>query len=159
MSWASVDLYDDFEDSVSTCGLQFRSLGAKERFCGPVRTVSCFEDNSLVRSLLETPGEGCVLVVDGQGSMGCALMGDMIAAMAARNGWAGVLINGCVRDALELKQIDLGIFALGTNPAKSRKQNAGRVDEPVIIGNGLIAPGMWIYCDIDGVLISPKKIT
>jgi len=159
MDWASVDLYDEFESRVSTAALQFRSFGGRERFCGPVRTVQCYEDNSLVRRALETPGEGAVLVVDGRGSMRCALLGDMIAAMAADNGWAGVLINGCVRDAAQLKRIDLGIFALGTNPAKSRKQNAGQDGISVIIGEAVISPGMWVYCDGDGVLISPVRLT
>ena len=159
MSWATVDLYDDYENSVTTCSLQFRAFGGKSSFCGLVRTVRCFEDNSKVRSTLETPGEGSVLVVDGNGSLRCALLGDNIAAMAARNGWSGIIINGCVRDTLELKPIDIGIFALGTNPAKSRKEGTGRVDEMVSFGDARFSPGDWIYCDIDGVLISPKKLT
>ncbi len=158
MQWASVDLYDKFEDSVATCSAQFRSFGAVARFCGPIETVSCFEDNSLVRKALEEQGEGRVLVVDGKGSMRCALLGDMIAAMAARNNWAGIMINAAVRDCEELANINIGIFALGTNPAKSRKQGAGQSGVRLVFGDAVFEPGSWVYCDADGVLIAPRKL-
>ena len=91
---ATTDLYDDFEDSCQTCSLQFRDFGARKRFHGPVRTVECFEDNVLFRRLLNEPGDGAVIVVDGKGSTARALMGDMLAARASANGWAGIIING-----------------------------------------------------------------
>ena len=158
MSWTSVDLYDDYEGRVATCSLLLRSYGGRDRFYGPIRTVRCYEDNSFVRKTLEQPGKGCVLVVDGNGSTRCALMGDMIAEMAAQNGWAGVIINGCVRDTLALRQIDLGVLALGANPAKSHKADNGLVDEPVRMGDVLFEPGMWIYCDQDGILVSHQQL-
>ncbi len=158
MQWASVDLYDEFEGSIATCSAQFRSFGAVSRFCGEIETVSCFEDNSLVRKTLEKDGKGRVLVVDGKGSVRCALLGDMIAAMAAKNNWAGIIINGAVRDVAELANINIGIFALGTNPAKSRKQGAGQSGVQLVFGDAVFEPENQVYCDVDGVLIAPHRL-
>ena len=155
---ATTDLYDDHEGSVQTCSLQFRDFGAVTRFCGPVRTVRCRNDNQLFRTLLGEPGEGCVLVVDGGGSLNNALMGDILAAKGVANGWAGCIINGVVRDSAELATIGIGIKALGTNPAKSSKTGAGEIDVSVEFGGVCFEPGHWAYCDEDGVLISAKEI-
>lgn len=155
---ATTDLYDDFEGSCKTCAMQFRDFGARQRFHGPIRTVECFEDNVVFRQLLNEPGDGAVIVVDGQGSTARALMGDMLAARAASNGWAGVIINGVIRDSAEIAGIDLGVKALGVNPAKSAKKGAGRIDVPVEFGGVTFRPGDWIYCDEDGVLVSPRQI-
>jgi regulator of ribonuclease activity A len=155
---ATTDLYDDFEDSCQTCSLQFRDFGARKRFHGPVRTVECFEDNVLFRQLLGEPGNGAVVVVDGQGSTARALMGDMLAARGSANGWAGVIINGAIRDSAEIADIEIGVKALGVNPAKSAKQGAGQVDVPLEFGGVIFRPGEWVYCDEDGVLVSPNEI-
>jgi len=155
---ATTDLYDDFEDSCQTCSLQFRDFGARKRFHGPVRTVECFEDNVLFRQLLDLPGNGAVIVVEGQGSTARALMGDMLAARGSDNGWAGVIINGVIRDSAEIADIDLGVKALGVNPAKSAKHGVGRIDVPVTFGDVTFKPGDWVYCDEDGVLVSPREI-
>ena len=155
---ATCDLYDDHEGNVQTCFLQFRDFGARRRFCGPVRTVSCHEDNSVVRELLGEPGNGAVIVVDGQGSTGKALLGDMLAARAAENGWSGLIINGAVRDSAELAEIDIGVKALGTNPAKSVKKGAGELDVIVEFGGARFEPGHWVYCDEDGVLVAPGML-
>lgn len=155
---ATTDLYDDFEDSCQTCSLQFRDFGARKRFHGPVRTVECFEDNVLFRQLLDLPGNGAVIVVEGQGSTARALMGDMLAARGSANGWAGVIINGVIRDSAEIADIDLGVKALGVNPAKSAKHGVGRIDVPVTFGDVTFKPGDWVYCDEDGVLVSPREI-
>ena len=155
---ATTDLYDDFEQSCQTCSTQFRDFGARKRFHGPVRTVECFEDNVLFRQLLDEPGDGAVIVVDGKGSTAKALMGDMLAARASANGWAGVIINGVVRDSAEIDGIEIGIKALGVNPAKSEKRGEGRTDVAVAFGGATFRPGDWVYCDEDGVLVSPERI-
>ncbi len=154
----TTDLYDDNAETVSTCSTQFRDFGALRSFSGPVRTVKCRNDNQLLRTLLGEPGEGAVLVVDGDGSTEVALLGDMLAARGASNGWSGLVINGAVRDSAELAEIDIGIKALGVNPAKSSKTGAGEIDVPVTFGGVAFNPGNWIYCDEDGVLVSPSAI-
>ena len=151
---ATADLYDDYEHDVDTCSVLFRDFGGRQSFCGPVRTVKCRNDNSLLRELLAEPGEGAVIVVDGDGSTERALLGDLLAAKGAANGWSGLVINGVIRDSVEVAGIDLGVKALGTNPAKSEKQGRGEVDCPVEFGGVRFAPGSWVYCDEDGVLLS-----
>jgi regulator of ribonuclease activity A len=155
---ATTDLYDDFEGSCQTSSTQFRDFGARKRFHGPVRTIECFEDNVLFRQLLDEPGNGAVIVVNGKGSTAKALMGDMLAARASANGWAGVIINGAVRDSAEMAGIDIGIKALGVNPAKSNKHGEGQADVPVEIGGATFRPGDWVYCDEDGVLVSQQEL-
>ena len=154
----TTDLYDDHADKASTCSAQFRDFGALRSFSGPIRTVKCRNDNQLLRTLLGEQGEGAVLVVDGDGSTEVALLGDMLAARGSNNGWSGLVINGAVRDSAELAGIEIGIKALGVNPAKSSKTGAGEVDIPVIFGGATFQPGNWIYCDQDGVLVSPMPI-
>jgi regulator of ribonuclease activity A len=153
------DLYDDFEDIAITCSVQFRDFGGKRQFSGPIRTVQCRNDNQLFRALMDEPGEGAVAVVDGDASTDVALIGDIIAAKAAKNGWSGVVIHGAVRDVAVLSTIDLGIKALGVNPAKSIKKGEGAVDVVVSFGGISFAPGNWIYCDENGVLVAPKALT
>lgn len=155
---ATCDLYDDHEGKVQTCSLQFRDFGARRQFFGPVRTVRCCNDNSVLRDLLGKPGDGAVIVVDGRGSTEKALLGDILAAKAAENGWAGVIINGVVRDSRVLARIDIGIKSLGTNPAKSIKKGEGDVDVKVAFGDATFEPGFWVYCDEDGVLVSRSPI-
>lgn len=155
----TTDLYDDFEDIASTCALQFRDFGGRQRFFGQIRTVQCRNDNSLFRALMNEAGDGAVAVVDGDGSTEVALIGDMIAAKAAENGWAGVVINGAVRDVAELAGIGIGIKALGVNPAKSVKKGRGTVDVTVEFGGVRFEPGHWIYCDENGVLTTAKELS
>ena len=155
---ATTDLYDDYIDTVATCSIQFRDFGAVARFSGPIRTVRCRNDNQLLRTLLDDPGKGAVLVVDGDGSTEAALLGDLLAAKAANNGWSGIVIHGAVRDSAELAGIAVGIKAIGVNPAKSTKTGAGDVDVAVAFGGVSFEPGHWVYCDEDGVLVSPARI-
>ncbi len=155
----TTDLYDDFGDIAATCATQFRDFGGRKQFFGPVRTVQCYRDNQLFRALLDEPGDGAVVVVDGGGALESALMGDIIAAKGSANGWAGVVIFGAVRDSAELANIDFGAKALGTNPAKSSKKGAGAVDVPVEFGGVRFEPGQWIYCDEDGILVAPAELT
>ena len=123
-----VDIYDNFEDDVQSCDTQFTNYGGRREFCGEIVTISCFQDNGLVKKTLNSPGEGKVLVVDGHGSLHTALMGDMIAEAGVENGWAGVIINGPIRDSAEVAKMDFGCKALGTNPRKSAKDGAGQTD-------------------------------
>jgi regulator of ribonuclease activity A len=155
---ATTDLYDDFGDLVQTCSVQFQDYGGKTRYSGPIRTVKCFRDNQLFRALLDEPGNGCVVIVDGGASTESALMGDIIAAKGAKNGWAGCVILGAVRDSTELAKIEFGAKALGVNPAKSSKAGQGEVDVTLEFGGARFEPGHWVYCDEDGVLVAPHEL-
>lgn len=157
MTSSTADLYDELEEALQSVSLQFQNLGGKQAFSGPVRTVKCHEDNALLRSVLSSPGEGAVLVVDGGGSLERALMGDMIADIAVGNGWSGVIINGAVRDRAVLADLPLGIKALGSNPRKSTKTGAGEVDVPVTIGGVVFEPGAMVHADLDGILVERPK--
>ena len=160
---ATTDLCDANEDLLADGSLRvlaplFRSWGARAAFAGPVSTLRCFEDNSLVRTALEEPGEGRVLVVDGGGSLRCALLGGNLAQLADRNGWAGVIVNGCVRDADEIDACAIGVRALAAHPRKSDKRGIGQRDAVVEFAGSRIAPGQWCYADRDGILISDRPL-
>ncbi|GAA3757628.1 ribonuclease E activity regulator RraA [Microbacterium kribbense] len=154
MSTSTADLWDERGDQLSALPTQFRDLGGRVRFSGPARTVRCLEDNVVLAGVLETPGDGAVLVVDGAGSLACALMGDRIAGLAVAHGWSGVIINGAVRDSVALADLPLGIKALGTNPRKSGKAGSGAADVEVTIGGVVIRPGAMITADEDGVVVA-----
>jgi regulator of ribonuclease activity A len=136
----------------------FIVLGARTAFAGPASTLKVFEDNSLVADAVKTPGQGRVLVVDAGGSLRCAVFGGNLAANAARNGWAGVLINGCARDAGEINAADLGVRALALHPRRSVKRGVGQRDVPVTFLGVTVRPEEWIYADADGVLVSARPI-
>lgn len=156
--FTTADLIDEHGDTLRSCATQFRDHGGRATFAGPIRTVTCHEDNGLVKQVLNTPGEGAVLVVDGGGSLRSALMGDMIAEAAVANGWAGVVIFGAVRDTVALSTLDLGVKALGSNPRKSLKDAAGRLDTPVSFGDVTFVPGEWLYSDHDGIVVNATRI-
>ena len=156
--WNTCDLYDEHENQVQTCALPLRHFGGKSSYCGQIETVSCWEDNVLVKETLSQDGAGKVLVVDGKGSLACALLGDILAALGEHNGWQGIVMNGMVRDSQKLCKISIGIMALGTNPKKSRKDGDGAVSVPLFFGSTIFKPGMYIYCDHDGILVAEKKI-
>lgn len=154
MSQISVaDLCDEHEGVIEVCVAPFRDFGGRTAFSGPIRTVRCHEDNSLVKATLAEPGEGYVLVVDGGGSLHRALVGDVLAADAVKNGWAGIVVYGAVRDAVVLSTLDIGIKALGTNPMRSVKRGEGVVDTPVAFGGLVFLPGDMLYADEDGVAV------
>ncbi len=136
----------------------FRNFGALVRFSGQVATVRCFEDNSLVKAAVDSPGLGRVLVVDGGGSLRRALLGGNLGAAAARNGWAGVLVDGCVRDVAELAPLALGILALASVPMPPEKRAQGQSDVPVQVQGVWVRPGDWLYADADGVVIGSKPL-
>lgn len=150
---STADLYDIHGDALQSLALQLRDFGGNIAFEGPIRTVRCFQDNQLVKDLLTTPGGGAVLVIDGSGSLGTALMGDLIAASAVTNGWAGVLIHGAIRDSATIGRLPLGVKALGTNPRKSAKTGTGQVDVVLRFGDVEFRPGARLYADEDGVLV------
>ncbi|MDQ0644527.1 ribonuclease E activity regulator RraA [Microbacterium murale] len=153
MTKATADLYDEFGDELQSLPVQFLSFGRRTAFDGPIRTIRCVEDNALVKTILATPGDGAVLVVDGGGSLQTALMGDMIAESAVANGWAGVVINGAIRDSVAINGLDLGVKALGTNPRKSAKLGAGEVDVDVSFGGVVFHVGAHLHSDADGILV------
>lgn len=150
----TADLFDERGDDLDSCELQLRQYGGRAAFTGTVVTIRCLEDNALVKSTLATPGDGKVLVVDGAGSLRTALMGDLIAGSALENGWSGVVIHGCVRDVVALRELDLGVKALGSNPRKSAKTGAGEVDVPVSFGGITFHPGAQLWSDDDGILVA-----
>lgn len=151
----TADLMDE-RDDLQSCEVQFDQFGGQSRFNGRVRTVQCFEDNLLVRKVLAQDGRGMVLVVDGGGSYRTALLGGQLAKSAVDHGWAGVIVNGCVRDAVELEALPIGIKALGTNPRRSAKLGNGRVDVPVSFGGVTFAPGAAVFSDEDGLVVGPS---
>ena len=151
---ATADLVDELGDDTRSCDTQFRQFGGRAMFAGPISTVRCFQDNALLKSLLSEPGNGGVLVVDGGGSLHTALVGDVIAELARSNGWAGLVVNGAVRDAAALRGIDIGIKALGTNPRKSTKTGAGERDVEVALGGVTFVPGEIAYSDGDGIVVT-----
>lgn len=157
MSWTTPDLCDDHPD-VHVVDPVFRSYGGRAAFHGRIVTIYCFEDNSRVRELANTPGEGRVIVVDGGGSVRRALLGDQIAAAAARNGWSGLLIHGAVRDVDALAETDLGVQALASHPMKTDKRGLGDVDVAVTFAGVTFVPGEWLYADRNGVIVSPRSL-
>ena len=152
------DLCDDFFDEITVLEPIFTDYGGKSKFSGEIVTIKCFEDNSLVRDAVHTGGRGRVLVVDGGGSLRHALLGDLLAAAAAENGWQGLLINGCVRDVEILETIDLGVKALNCFPVKTEKRGEGRLDVNVSFAGARIQPGQFLYSDTNGVVIARHKL-
>ncbi len=157
---ATADLVDAYRDSgrIVSCGVQFAHFGKRTRFAGAIRTIETHEDNALVKKLAGEPGRGGVLVIDGAGSLRTALVGDKIAGLAAANGWAGLVIFGAIRDAAALRDIDIGIKALGSNPWTSAKAGLGAVDIPVRFGGTTFTPGAWLYSDEDGILVADGEL-
>lgn len=156
MSFATADLVDQYEGTIASAAILWRDFGGIVAFGGPIRTVRCHRDNALLKSLLATPGDGAVLVVDGGGSLASALVGDVIAGLAVKNGWAGLIVHGVIRDADAIGTLALGVKALGTNPLKSSKTGDGDADVPVTIGGCLFTPGHHVYADRDGVVVLPN---
>jgi regulator of ribonuclease activity A len=151
---STADLYDEHGEDLQSCSLQLRHHGAHLVFEGVVSTVRCHRDNALVKAALAEPGHGKVLVVDGGGSLESALMGDLIAASAVRNGWAGVVIHGAVRDVAAIRDLPLGVLALGSNPRKSAKDGVGERDVTVGFGGVDFVPGEHLWADEDGILVT-----
>lgn len=158
MDFKTADLVDDFDPEVELCNLPFKSFGRRRAFYGEVQTVKCFEDNALLKAELQQPGRGRVLVVDAGGSTRVAMVGDIIAGLAIDNGWAGILVNGCIRDSEEIDSMAIGLRCLGTSPKKSSKEGAGQAGIPIKFGGVIFRPGDYVYSDADGVLVSASKL-
>lgn len=170
ISFATCDLCDahktDSSEQFRVLPPVFSDYGARRVFAGPVTTVKCFEDNTLVKAAVDSCGTvetaqgriGKVLVVDGAGSLRRALLGGNLCAAAARNGWAGVVIDGCVRDVAELAPLDVGIRALAAMPLPTEKRNQGLKDLPVQIQGVWVNPGDWLYADADGMVVSAQPL-
>jgi regulator of ribonuclease activity A len=152
-----VDLYRA-TGRISSCETVFRNFGGCTRFSGAIRTIATFEDNAIVKRVLGEPGNGNVLVIDGRGSLRTALVGDVIAGLAAANGWAGLVVHGAVRDVAALRELPIGIKALGSNPWTSGKTGSGTIDGAVAFGSVVFEPGAWLYSDEDGVLVAQGKL-
>ena len=157
MTISTPDLCDEAPE-VNAVELQFFNLGQVKQFAGPAVTIKCHEDNSLVKACVDEPGQGRVIVVDGGGSRRRALLGDMLAEKAANNGWAGLVINGVIRDVDEMGKIALGVQALGTCPVKTEKLGVGQRDIDIRIGGVDIAPGDFVYADNNGVIVSKRQL-
>jgi regulator of ribonuclease activity A len=154
----TADLCDEHSDSLKIAQPLFNDYGKKISFGGEISTVKCFEDNSLVRSQLEQPGNGRVLVVDGGGSTRCAMVGDILAQMGADNGWSGIIVYGCIRDSGVIATINIGVKALGTLPLKSLKKGEGDIDITVHFADVDFVPGQFAYADEDGIIVSPRAL-
>ena len=159
MDYVLPDLCDEYPDLVRVVNPMFRNFGSRLSFGGPITTIKCHEDNSLVADAVTEQGKGRVLVVDGGGSLRCGLLGDNLALKAANNGWAGIIVYGCVRDVDALAVIDLGIQAVNANPLKSIKRNVGLRDEVVVIGGVSFVPGEYTYADNNGVIASASPLS
>ena len=164
MTFATCDICDGNEDKLASGALAvlppvFQKFGKKVKFSGPAATLKVFEDNVLVRAALETPGNSRVLVIDGGGSLRCALVGGNLGLLAEKNGWAGIIVSGCIRDSEEINACDIGVRALATHPQRSVRKGVGERDLRVSIAGVAINPGDWIYADADGVLVSSQPLT
>ncbi len=163
MEFSTTDLCDANEDKLANGTLAvlppvFRAFGNSLRLAGPARTLKVFEDNVLVRAALETPGEGAVLVIDGGGSLRCALVGGNLGQLAEKHGWAGIIVNGCVRDSAELNACEVGLRALAVHPRRSFRKGLGEKDIAVDIAGITVRPGQWVYADEDGILVAAQAL-
>lgn len=156
--WNTPDLCDDFPDDLVVLPPLYQNFGGVPAFCGEVETVKCFEDNSRVKELLEAPGEGKVLMVDGGGSMRCALIGDLMAASAISNGWKGIIIHGCCRDVHDLEKMPFGVRALASTPRKPNRKGLGEASIVIDMAGVRIEPGMTVYADQTGIVVSAKRL-
>lgn len=154
----TTDLCDTHADALHIAAPIFRSYGGNSAFHGRIATLKIFEDNGLVRQVLDTPGDGRVLVIDGGGSLRCALLGDQLAALAVMHNWSGVVVWGCIRDALALSTLALGVLALATHPQKTVKKNLGDREVSVNFAGIDFRPGGWLYADEDGLIVSATRL-
>lgn len=153
MSVSTCDLCDQHGDDARVVAPIFRHFGGRRVFSGPAVTIKCFEDNSRVKETVATPGNGRVLVVDGGGSLRCALLGDMLATQARDQGWSGVIVFGCVRDAAILATLELGIMALAAMPRRSERKGEGQLGIAIDLGGTRCVPGDLVYADEDGIVL------
>jgi regulator of ribonuclease activity A len=158
VSFTTPDLCDQFPQHLHVAAPLFHDWGGVRSFAGMIETVRVFEDNALVRQMLETAGQGRVLVIDGGGSVRCALLGGRLAALAHENGWSGIVVHGCVRDSAELADIPIGLKALHAVPMRSGKTGTGQRGIPVSFAGVTFAPGAHLYADRDGILVADRDL-
>lgn len=154
------DLVDQYADEIQvaeTIGL--KHFGQHQRFSGSIQTLKCFEDNSLLKKIVSAPNDASILVVDGGGSMRCAMVGDLIAALAVEHGWRGIIVNGCIRDSSALQHIPIGIMALGTNPKKSSKLDMGETGKSISFAGTQFEAGDYLYADEDGIVVAKRDLS
>ena len=160
MEILTADLCDQFPDDIEVLEPgSLLSYGGRRRFGGPIATIVLLEDNVLVAEALAEPGDGKVLVIDGGASDRRALVGGRLAGLGLTNNWAGIVVNGCIRDSVEIAALDLGVLALGTCPVASKKEGEGRRNEMLRFGGVSIAPGKYLYADEDGVIVTQRNLT
>ncbi|WP_277960985.1 ribonuclease E activity regulator RraA [Pseudomonas sp. RIT-To-2] len=158
MHYLTPDLCDAYPELVKVLEPMFSNFGGRDSFGGQIVTIKCFEDNSLVKEQVDKDGKGKVLVVDGGGSLRCALLGDMLAEKAAKSGWEGIVIYGCIRDVDVIAQVDLGVQALASHPLRTEKHGIGDLNVPVTFAGVTFKPGEFIYADNNGVIVSPSAL-
>ena len=154
----TADIYDAYHASLNVCELQFRSFGQRRSFYGRCVTVKTFEDHMPVLEALQKPGNGSVLVVDAGGSLRIGVMGDRVAEVGVRNGWAGAIIYGAIRNSSGIDQLDFGVKALGVTARRTWLHGTGHHDVPLTFAGAQFVPGCWIYADGDCVLTSPEEL-
>jgi len=159
MSIPTADLCDFFIDELQVAEPLLIGFGGKAMFGGEIVTVKVFDDNVIVKQQLSSQGKGRVLVVDGAASTYCALMGDNLATLAIDNNWAGVVINGCIRDAAQIGDMQVGVFAIGTCPRKSRKAGEGEINVSIAFAGVLFKPGHFLYADEDGIVVCARELS
>ena len=159
MTLKTTDLCDQLGDAAAVAEPMLTNYGGMGAFGGQIATVKVFEDNSLVRAVLETPGFGRVLVVDGGGSLRCALVGDQLAALGVKHGWAGIVVYGCIRDSQAIAELDIGVQAMGTHHRRSIKKGEGVADVPVTFAGVTFRPSAWLYADDDGLVITAQRVS
>ena len=152
------DLCDEHEGALRVLDSIFNNYGGRDSFCGEAVTIKCFEDNSVVKEMVGMPGDGRVIVMDGGGSLRRAILGDMLAAKAADNGWSGLVIYGCIRDCDEIAATEIGVKALNVHPVKTEKRGIGDRDVPVTFAGQTISPGDWVYSDNNGIVVSATEL-
>ena len=158
MNFKTADLCDEFSEQLQIAEPGLRDFGGKKRFSGKIITLKLLEDNSLVRAALDNDGTGQVLVVDGGGSLRCALLGDILAGKAVKNNWDGIIISGCIRDSADIALMNIGVKAVATHPLKSVKKGAGELDVVVTFSGVIFRPGEFLYADEDGLIVSSKDL-
>jgi len=158
MAYSTADLCDAHEQDLHVVESMFHRYGRRSTFDGPIATVKCYEDNSMVREALAEPGDGRILVVDGGGSQRRALLGDMLGELAVKSGWRGIVINGCIRDSDAINQLDLGVRALGTIPLKTHKRGDGQRNVSVSFAGVTFRPGAHLYADADGIVVAARPL-
>ena len=160
MQLKTTDLCDAHPEKIQVAEpIGFKDFGGAKYFSGKIHTVKCFEDNSLVRKALETNGDGKILIIDGGASMRCALLGDMLADLAIKNKWGGIIVYGCIRDSEAIAKLPFGVKALNTNPIKSNKRNEGQDNITVRFAGTDFVPGQFIYADADGIIVAKEALT